>query len=79
MLPTKHEQWDLAFSISEGMYGVGREAQVPGLLGLRPKWSALAKTALHHGISHEELIGKVLDSALERYPHLKERHKEGQT
>lgn len=28
----EHERWDLAFSISEGMHGVGREAQVPGVL-----------------------------------------------
>lgn len=28
----EHEQWDLAFSISEGMHGVAREAQVPALL-----------------------------------------------
>ncbi|KAJ5592417.1 ATP-grasp fold subdomain 1 [Penicillium hordei] len=28
----EHEKWDLAFSISEGMHGVGREAQIPGLL-----------------------------------------------
>lgn len=32
MAKGEHEQWDLAFSISEGMHGVGREAQVPGLL-----------------------------------------------
>ena len=28
----KHESWDLAFPTAEGMYGAGREAQVPGLL-----------------------------------------------
>lgn len=28
----EHEKWDLAFSISEGMHGAGREAQIPGLL-----------------------------------------------
>lgn len=28
----KHESWDLAFPTAEGMYGVGREAQVSGLL-----------------------------------------------
>lgn len=26
------ERWDLVFNICEGMYGIGREAQVPGLL-----------------------------------------------
>lgn len=28
----EQEQWDLAFSISEGMHGVSREAQIPCLL-----------------------------------------------
>ncbi len=26
------ERWDLVFNICEGMYGIGREAQVPALL-----------------------------------------------
>ena len=26
------ESWDLVFNIAEGMYGIGREAQVPALL-----------------------------------------------
>src|SRR5678816_2406019 len=26
------ERWDLVFNIAEGMYGIGREAQVPALL-----------------------------------------------
>lgn len=28
----KGERWDLVFNIAEGMYGIGREAQVPALL-----------------------------------------------
>ncbi|MEI6681413.1 MAG: D-alanine--D-alanine ligase [Bacteroidota bacterium] len=28
----KGDRWDLVFNISEGMYGIGREAQVPALL-----------------------------------------------
>jgi D-alanine-D-alanine ligase len=28
----KHKKWDLVFNICEGMYGSGREAQVPALL-----------------------------------------------
>lgn len=32
MAREEHKEWDLAFSISEGMHGVGREAQIPGLL-----------------------------------------------
>lgn len=29
---TRGEKWDLVFNISEGMYGIGREAQVPAIL-----------------------------------------------
>jgi D-alanine-D-alanine ligase len=28
----KGDRWDLVFNICEGMYGIGREAQVPALL-----------------------------------------------
>lgn len=28
----EHKNWDLGFSISEGMHGTGREAQIPGIL-----------------------------------------------
>ncbi|RAQ52340.1 hypothetical protein AFGD_008715 [Aspergillus flavus] len=45
--------------------------EINPLPGLRPNWSILARTAVHEGISHKELIGKVIDSALERYPILK--------
>ncbi|KAE8398260.1 hypothetical protein BDV37DRAFT_263735 [Aspergillus pseudonomiae] len=44
--------------------------EISPLPGFRPSGSALPVTALHNGMNHEMLIGKVLDSALERYPHL---------
>jgi D-alanine-D-alanine ligase len=29
---TRGDQWDLVFNIAEGLYGIGREAQVPAIL-----------------------------------------------
>src|ERR1035437_3763842 len=29
---TRGDRWDMVFNISEGMFGIGREAQVPAIL-----------------------------------------------
>ncbi|GIK04019.1 hypothetical protein Aspvir_008094 [Aspergillus viridinutans] len=42
--------------------------EINAIPGLRPSWSTLTKTTEAQGISHQELIEAVLESALERYP-----------
>ncbi|KAJ5558896.1 ATP-grasp fold subdomain 1 [Penicillium sp. DV-2018c] len=45
--------------------------EVNPIPGLRPQWSWLAITALNHGMTHEALLGAIVECALERYPELK--------
>ncbi|KAI9367750.1 hypothetical protein BJX61DRAFT_547193 [Aspergillus egyptiacus] len=55
----QHKSWDLAFSMAEGMYGAGREAQVPGLLEayeVPHVFSDAATTALCHDKGRTKII-----------------------
>ncbi|KAK5797308.1 hypothetical protein VI817_003599 [Penicillium citrinum] len=45
--------------------------EINPLPGMRPNFSSLTATASHQEITHEMLIGEIIDSALDRYPHLK--------
>ncbi|KAL4744751.1 hypothetical protein BDW72DRAFT_199292 [Aspergillus terricola var. indicus] len=49
-----------------GLDGLPYVLEINAIPGMRPEWSTLAKTAASNGISHEQLIGAVLNSALER-------------
>ncbi|BCR84009.1 D-alanine--D-alanine ligase family protein [Aspergillus chevalieri] len=46
------------------------------LPGLRPQWSSLVQTAEYHKISHEVLLGRIVESSLQRYPSLREKQSE---
>ncbi|ODM23778.1 hypothetical protein SI65_01367 [Aspergillus cristatus] len=43
------------------------------LPGLCPQWSSLVQTAEYHRISHEVLLGRIVESSLQRYPSLREK------
>ncbi|KXG46135.1 ATP-grasp fold, subdomain 1 [Penicillium griseofulvum] len=58
-----------------GLEGKPYVLEVNPIPGLRPKWSWLADTALHHGMTHEDLLGAVVDCALERYPGLNSKRR----
>ncbi|RAH64566.1 D-alanine--D-alanine ligase family protein [Aspergillus aculeatinus CBS 121060] len=47
--------------------------EVNPLPGLCPGYSFLSETARHHGVSHQELLALVIESAVGRYPHLAQR------
>ncbi|KAL2157930.1 hypothetical protein VTH06DRAFT_4985 [Thermothelomyces fergusii] len=47
--------------------------EINAIPGLRPSWSTLTKTAEFYGIDYNHLIGAVVESALERYPHLRSK------
>lgn len=47
--------------------------QVNALPGMQPNWSNMTRTTDWHGISHQQLIQAIVDSTLDRYPHLKLR------
>ncbi|KFZ07387.1 hypothetical protein V501_06524 [Pseudogymnoascus sp. VKM F-4519 (FW-2642)] len=75
-------EWDLLFNVSEGFYGTARESQVAGLLeaisdssitrlnpiaGLTPGgYSSLPACAPANGISFDDLIAQIVDSAIKR-------------
>lgn len=46
------------------------------LPGLCPQWSSLVQTAEYHRISHEVLLGRIVESSLQRYPSLREKQSE---
>ncbi|KAK4246024.1 hypothetical protein C7999DRAFT_15823 [Corynascus novoguineensis] len=56
-----------------GLDGSPYVLEINAIPGLRPKWSALTVTAESNGIDHEQLIRAVVESALERYPHLRSK------
>ncbi|OJJ95804.1 hypothetical protein ASPACDRAFT_126621 [Aspergillus aculeatus ATCC 16872] len=47
--------------------------EVNPLPGLCPGYSFLSETARHHGVSHQELLALVIESAVGRYPHLAQK------
>jgi D-alanine-D-alanine ligase len=47
--------------------------EVNPLAGLRPDYSDMCFIAEREGVSYKELIGKIMDSFLKRYPHLARR------
>jgi D-alanine-D-alanine ligase len=47
--------------------------EVNPLAGLRPGYSDLCFIAEREGLSHQQLIGKIMDSFLKRYPALAAR------
>jgi D-alanine-D-alanine ligase len=47
--------------------------EVNPLAGLRPDYSDLCFIAAREGLSHQQLIGKIMDSFLKRYPALAKR------
>ncbi|PYH77093.1 glutathione synthetase ATP-binding domain-like protein [Aspergillus uvarum CBS 121591] len=53
--------------------GIPHVIEVNPLPGLCPGYSFLSETARHHGVSHQELLALVVESAVERYPHLAQR------
>ncbi|KAH6848238.1 hypothetical protein B0I37DRAFT_309727 [Chaetomium sp. MPI-CAGE-AT-0009] len=57
-----------------GLDGVLYVLEINAIPGMRPGRSIMALTAESIGMSHEQMIGAVLESALDRYPHLKSRH-----
>ncbi|GIJ84638.1 hypothetical protein Asppvi_003487 [Aspergillus pseudoviridinutans] len=54
-----------------GLDGSPYVLEINAIPGLRPRWSTLPKTTEAQGISHQELIEAILESALERYPQLR--------
>ncbi|KAL2173623.1 uncharacterized protein P884DRAFT_211390 [Thermothelomyces heterothallicus CBS 202.75] len=56
-----------------GLDGLPYVLEINAIPGLRPSWSTLTKTAEFYGIDYDQLIGAVVESALERYPHLRSK------
>ncbi|KAL2171203.1 hypothetical protein VTG60DRAFT_3514 [Thermothelomyces hinnuleus] len=56
-----------------GLDGLPYVLEINAIPGLRPSWSTLTKTAEFYGVDYDQLIGAVVESALERYPHLKSK------
>src|SRR5476649_1241763 len=51
--------------------------EVNPLAGLRPDYSDMCFIAAREGVSYLQLIGKIMDSFLKRYPHLAQRRAAG--